>query len=156
VYQPTLSHTLVEKKSETSPLHLICFVPTLLWSTTQNTDTEEYYCRALLERQTGKQRNDEHSALYHSSCLLNEGQRGMTASTKIPNAVFELLRCSFAPTIANIIFSYHSHIFNTMYAPVKQRQIIEINLVNFHGLFHKNLRKIHKNQRNYLVPIFLM
>jgi len=28
---------------------------------------EDYYYRALLERQTGKQRNDEHSALYHPS-----------------------------------------------------------------------------------------
>jgi len=85
---------------------------------------EEYYYRALLVCQTGKQRNDEHIALYHPSYLLNEGQRGVTASTKLPNVVFELLQCSFPPTIANITVSNHSHTFNTMYAPAKHGQII--------------------------------
>jgi len=60
---------------------------------------EEYYYRALLVCQTGKQRNDEHIALYHPSYLLNEGQRGVTASTKLPNVVFELLQCSFPPLL---------------------------------------------------------
>jgi len=33
---------------------------------------------------------------------------------------------------------------------------IKINLINFHELFHKDLRKLHKNQHNYLVPIFFI
>jgi hypothetical protein len=80
--------------------------------------TEEYYYRVLLKRQTGKQRNDEHNALYHPSYLLNEGQREHQNTERRfrTNAVF------FSPTIANITFSNHSHIFNTTYDPAKQRE----------------------------------
>jgi len=144
-----------EIRNVTTAANLLCSNTTMAHNTKYR-HTEEYYYRALLERPTGKQRNDEHNALYHPSFLLNVGRRGMTASTKIPNAVFELLRCSFPPLLpispSAIILTF----FNMLYAPAKHRQIININLVDFHGLFHKDLRKLHKNQPNYLVPIFFM
>jgi hypothetical protein len=94
VYQPTSCHAPVENKSNvTTAANLLC-PNTAMAHNIKYRHIEEYYYRALLERQTGKQRNDEHNALYHPSYSLNEGQRGMTASTKIPNAFFELLRCS--------------------------------------------------------------
>ena len=89
-------NTSAEKKSEDAlQLQLPGFVPTPLRLTTKNTDTQIIIIIIIIERQTGKQRNDVHCPFY----LLNEGQRGMTASTKTPNDVFELLRCSFPPLL---------------------------------------------------------